>query len=225
MNKFSVFIAVLFLIILCTSSPSVHASGAYQLGDLGSEISNIQSRLNYLGFDCGAVDGFFGKMTSDGVKAFQSSRHLEPTGIVDAATYLALIGKDMPQVSRDASHTLARRVIQTSMSYIGVPYYFGGTTPNGFDCSGFTRFVFGQAGINLPRTADAQYEVGTPVSYNNLQTGDLVFFTTYAPGASHCGIYLGNGLFISATSSSGIKVSPINDSYWGARYLGARKVL
>src|SRR3546814_9149982 len=63
-------------------------------------------------------------------------------------------------------------------------------TPNGFDCSGFVQFVFGNNGISLPRTADQQFEMGQPVSYSRLQPGDLVFFSTYASGPSHSGIYL-----------------------------------
>jgi cell wall-associated NlpC family hydrolase len=193
---------------------------------MGIEISNIQSRLNHLGFDCGTVDGIFGGSTTKSVKAFQTAASLEPTGIVDAVTYRALIGREAPTVSRSASHLAARRIVQSAMSYVGVPYRYGGNTPRGFDCSGFTKFVYGQAGINLPRMADAQFMTGEPVKHPNLQTGDLVFFTTYAPGASHVGIYLDNGLFISATSSGGIRVTSLHDTYyWGQRYIGARRVL
>ena len=198
----------------------------YQIGSRGEEVSNIQSRLNFLGFDSGAVDGVFGSMTAQSVRAFQTTSNLEPNGIVDAKTYRALIGRDIPVVSRSAaSHLAARRIVQTAMNYVGVPYRYGGNTPRGFDCSGFTRFIFGQAGINLPRMADGQYLIGEPVSRNDLQTGDLVFFTTYASGASHVGIYLDNGLFISATSSRGVRVTSLSDSYWGPRYIGARRVL
>ena len=102
---------------------------------------------------------------------------------------------------------------------------FGGTTPSGFDCSGYTRFVFAKAGINLPRLADEQYMMGKSVSKANLQPGDLVFFETYEPGASHSGIYIGNGQFISATSSRGVAVASLMGGYWGERYLGAKRVM
>ena len=116
-------------------------------------------------------------------------------------------------------------MIQTSFQYIGVPYWFGGNTPRGFDCSGFTRYVFANIGINLPRMADGQYAIGRPVSTERLQSGDLVFFETYEPGPSHVGIYIGNGQFISATSSRGVAVADMFGHYWGERYLGARRVL
>lgn len=82
-----------------------------------------------------------------------------------------------------------------------------------------------QAGIALPRTADAQYEVGMPVSVSELVPGDLVFFSTYEPGASHVGIYLGNGEFINASSSRGVSVASLHGGYWGVCYIGARRVL
>ena len=116
-------------------------------------------------------------------------------------------------------------ILAEAGKYKGVPYVFGGTTPSGFDCSGYTRFVFAKAGINLPRLADEQYMMGKSVSKANLQPGDLVFFETYEPGASHSGIYIGNGQFISATSSRGVAVASLMSGYWGERYLGAKRVM
>ena len=116
-------------------------------------------------------------------------------------------------------------ILAEAGKYKGVPYVFGGTTPSGFDCSGYTRFVFAKAGINLPRLADEQYMMGKSVSKANLQPGDLVFFETYEPGASHSGIYIGNGQFISATSSRGVAVASLMGGYWGERYLGAKRVM
>lgn len=112
----------------------------------------------------------------------------------------------------------------TAKSYLGTPYVWAGTTPSGFDCSGYTQYVFKQHGINLPRTAAEQFNVGTSVSKGNLQKGDLVFFETYKKGPSHVGIYLGNGQFINS-NNSGVSISSINSSYWSSRYLGAKRVL
>ncbi len=122
--------------------------------------------------------------------------------------------------------TKANKIITTAKKYIGVPYVWAGTTPKGFDCSGFTQYVFKQHGIGLNRTTDTQYKQGTYVSKKNLQPGDLVFFqNTYRKGISHVGIYIGDGKFIHASSSKGITITPLSNSYWAARYYGARRVL
>lgn len=113
----------------------------------------------------------------------------------------------------------------TAKSYLGTPYVWAGTTPSGFDCSGYIQYVFKQHGINLPRTTAQQFNVGTSVSKANLQKGDLVFFETYKKGPSHVGIYLGNGQFINASSSKGVSIASINSSYWSERYLGAKRIL
>ena len=109
---------------------------------------------------------------------------------------------------------LARRMI-------GVPYVWGGTAATGLDCSGFTMRIYRLAGINIKRLADEQYYQGTPT--NDPQAGDLVFFSTYLPGPSHVGIYLGNNYFIHASSRKGVTISSLDDAYFKKRYLGARR--
>lgn len=223
MTNFFKTIFCVFMFISFVSLAS--ASGVFQQGDQGQEVTAIQSQLGALGYNVGSADGDFGGQTTTAVKAFQRDHGLEADGVVGYSTYRALMGRDIT-VSRDySSVSSARGVIQTALTFSGVPYSFGGTSPDGFDCSGFTRYVFRSYGINLPRAADEQFEVGSSVSINRLQPGDLVFFSTYAEGASHVGIYLGNRQFISATSSRGIAVTSLDSSYWGPRYLGARRVL
>ena len=111
---------------------------------------------------------------------------------------------------------------------IGDPYRSGGTSPSGFDCSGFTRWVFAAHGASLPHSSSAQYALGARKGYERihnrakLENGDLVFFRTTYAQVGHVGIYIGNGKFISSTSSSGVKVDSVYDSYyWGSRWVGA----
>jgi cell wall-associated NlpC family hydrolase len=120
--------------------------------------------------------------------------------------------------------TMARGIAQSALRFIGVPYVFGGTSTGGFDCSGYTQHVFAMMGLHIPRTADAQYYAGSRVTKSNMVPGDLVFFQTYEPGPSHVGIYLGNGRFVHASSSHGVMVSSLSDSYWSVRYLGAKRL-
>jgi len=215
---------VVFSLLLTSAGMLSCAEAAYHQGDQGEDIAGIQAQLNALGYNVGSADGDFGQATVAAIENFQRDRGLDADGVIGTETYRAIMGREIA-VSRDGSSSLVRRVVQASLRYQGVPYAFGGTSPNGFDCSGFTRYVFAQAGIYLPRAADEQYEVGQYVSYNRLQSGDLVYFTTYESGASHVGIYLGNGQFISATSSRGIAIARMDSGYWGDRYLGARRVL
>lgn len=118
---------------------------------------------------------------------------------------------------------IAQELTRSALRFLGVPYVFGGTSTSGFDCSGFVQHVFAGLGIGLPRTADAQYDAGKP-AVGGPRAGDLVFFDTYG-GVSHVGIYLGHGSFVHASSSHGVMVSHLSDSYWSARYVGARRLI
>lgn len=108
---------------------------------------------------------------------------------------------------------------------IGVSYKMGGTTTKGFDCSGFTSYVFKKIGLTLPRASTSQYKVGTAVAKSNLKAGDLVFFNTSGRGVSHVGIYVGGGKFAHSSTSKGVTITALNSSYFGKRYIGAKRVM
>ena len=208
-------------LIFCVSG-AVSAFASFQRGDDGQEVLAIQKRLVELNYTVTNIDGDFGPETENAVKKFQADRGLEVDGIIGSATYRALMNKELPP-NRGASKV--RSILRAAYSVIGTPYVFGGTTPYGFDCSGFTQYAFGRAGIYIPRTADSQLYYGRRISMNQLRPGDLIFFTTYEAGASHCGIYVGNGNFIHAGSSTGVTVASAFTGYWGARYYGACRIL
>ena len=129
-----------------------------------------------------------------------------------------------PSVGRGEERPPGLQIAATARSYLGTPYVWGGTTPAGFDCSGFTQYIFGRFGRDLPRSSFDQFQSGQAVTRANLKPGDLVFFSTYADGASHVGVYLGEDEFVSAQSSeTGVTVRSLTSDYWGSRYLGARR--
>ncbi len=112
----------------------------------------------------------------------------------------------------------------TALSLRGAPYRNGGSTPDGFDCSGFIQYVFGLNGLAVPRATREQFRIGRSIDRGHLAPGDLVFFSTVAPGASHVGIAIGNDEFVHAPSSRGVvRVERLSADYWRRRYIGARR--
>jgi peptidoglycan DL-endopeptidase CwlO len=111
-------------------------------------------------------------------------------------------------------------VVGIAMQYLGVPYVYGGASPSGFDCSGFVMYVFNQIGVSLPHNAAAQYGYGMPVSRDQLQAGDLVFFN----GLGHVGIYIGGGQFIHAPHTGDVvKISSLT-GWYSSTFVGARRL-
>lgn len=123
-------------------------------------------------------------------------------------------------------NSLTRRVINTALMFLGVPYKFGGNSPStGLDCSAYVRKVFGILNIELPRTARDIYHVGKYVNKSQLAIGDLVFFRTYAKYPSHVGIYLGDNKFIHASSrSKKVTIDDLDFNYYKKRYIGAKRI-
>ena len=123
----------------------------------------------------------------------------------------------------DSNKRYTNALIENAEALTGRPYIFGGTTPAGFDCSGYVQYVFASIGVHIPRTADAQFAAGRKIAGDPLP-GDLVFFQTYDYGASHVALYLGGGHFINAIGSD-VHVADFNSPYFRGRYLGARRFL
>lgn len=229
------------------------AAPILKLNSHGHDVMVLQQNLMRLNYSVSKISGNYDKETQEAVKAFQKDNKLSVTGIVNRETWWAIkggkptisgIGNTSTSVTKPTSSPIwdnissvpygktflskkeVPSIIATAKNYLGVPYVFGGASPEeGFDCSGFLKYVFARNGIEIPRTADEQYLLGKLVKQSQLVAGDLVFFTTYEPGASHCGIYLGNDKFIHASSSKGIRVDDINDSYWASRYYGGKHIV
>ena len=111
-------------------------------------------------------------------------------------------------------------VLGIANSLLGVRYSYGGASTAGFDCSGFTQYVFARAGRSIPRSAAAQYSASSRVSRSQAQPGDLVFFSLRGSGVNHVGIYLGGGSFIGSQTSTGVAVASINSGYWANKVVG-----
>jgi cell wall-associated NlpC family hydrolase len=117
-------------------------------------------------------------------------------------------------------------LVGTALDLRGVPYKNGGADRSGFDCSGFTQYVFAQYGLSLPRAVRDQFKAGIPVALEKLEPGDLIFFATTDPGASHVAIAVGADEFVHAPSSTGVvRVERLSSTYWATRFLGGRRLL
>jgi cell wall-associated NlpC family hydrolase len=113
-------------------------------------------------------------------------------------------------------------VVGIALGQLGTPYAWGGAAPGGFDCSGLVMWAYAQVGVSLPHSTYAQYAMGVPVSQDQLQPGDLVFFD----GVGHVGIYIGGGQFVHAPHTGDVvKVSSLSESWYAATYVGARRIL
>lgn len=154
-------------------------------------------------------------MTVDQLKALNSMT----TNTIYIGQVLKLSNTQASTPAPDQTATI-NALVTEAKRYIGVPYVWGGSTPSGFDCSGYLNYVFAKVGVSIPRTVETIWGATKPVT--SPRVGDLVFFTTYKAGPSHAGIYIGNNQFIHAGSSTGVTITDMNNSYWKARYLGAR---
>ena len=223
-------------------------------GEINCYLVNMRSRPNtdssivdqlsggeeayIIGFNCGwykvKFDGETGYIRSDLMDLTEIP--YENTGSTNSPKYF--VGGDPIGGSYDGgsgsddswsggsgSTAAGQAIVDKAMEYLGVPYVWGGSSPSGFDCSGFTQYVMRACGYTIARGASGQLENGVWVSYSDLQPGDLVFFnntyTTDLP-ASHVGIYIGNGQFIHC--NDGVEIDNLSNQYYATRYVGARRV-
>ena len=232
MKKLISFVILGALLILAPAQTVQAAIGdtLLKVGTTSSEVVQVQTELNYLGYNVGKVDGIFGSNTQGAVKAFQTAESLSSDGVVGPITgnrlHALYATKDSQKNITQSRQEKANAIISTGKKYISIPYLWGGTSPGtGFDCSGYVQYVFAQNGISLPRVSRDQYKVGTSVDFNNLQPGDLVFFSFAKNGiVDHDGIYVGNGQFINSSSSKGVTIYDLGP-YWKSVYVGAKRVL
>jgi len=196
-------------------------------GDTGDRVVDIQTKLRNLDIYATEISSVYDQATVDAVASFQQLNGLPQTGIVDTATFIKLntasskIAADRASASRKLVNS---RAVEYAKKYIGAPYKWGASSGKAFDCSGFTVYILKKFNVNLPRTASSQFNSGTKVAKEDLQPGDLVFFTTYKKGPSHVGMYIGDNKFIHASSSvDRVTVTDLDLNYYRQRYLGARR--
>jgi len=131
-----------------------------------------------------------------------------------------------PAASAPVGNATGYAVTSTALLLRGTRYRNGGADPSGFDCSGFVYYVFAQHGMPVPRTVLEQSRAGRPVAQDQLEPGDLLFFSTVSPGPSHVAIALGGDEFVHAPSTVGqVRVERLSAAYWASRFVGARRMM
>ncbi len=222
-------ITLIIALFVAAAAQAAPSPALLKQGMSGHEIYKLQLKLQEFGYFEGTPDGAFGSHTKAAVQEFQLDLGLAADGVVGPATLGAL--RDYKPAAGQASRApgetrKGQQLVAFAKQFVGVPYVWAGRSSGGFDCSGYIWYVYDKFGIQLPRMADGQFEVGVAVSRRNLTPGDLVFFSTYEPGPSHVGIYIGGGKFIHASSGAEeVTITPLNKQYYLERYLGARRVL
>ena len=159
-------------------------------------------------------------------RAAEISRQLQAASTTQAAAVNDIGGVSTPDpgisVPLPAPSTVGEAAANIALGQLGTPYVWGGAAPGGFDCSGLVMWAYSQVGVSLPHSTYAQYSMGVPVSRDQLQPGDIVFFD----GLGHEGLYIGGGQFVHAPHTGDVvKISSLSDSWYASSYVGARRIL
>lgn len=214
-------------------------------GDKNEIVVKVQEVLYFYGYYRGQIDGIYGPLTGEAIKKVKAAGFFDEfdersneaqrkkpketkakkdSSDANQKTSLTEAEKENTPLSITQEGSIdEQKIIAEAKEHIGTPYVWGGSSPNGFDCSGFIQFVYDSNNITIPRTVNEIWNFSESVSSPSV--GDLVFFETYQPGPSHMGIYLGDGNFIHAGSSNGVEISNYDETdYWKERYLGAKRI-
>jgi len=213
-----------------TSAPSqdIAKEEAPTAGDSSEDSLHVRVTTSVLNVRSGPGTGYskVGRLTAGKVVEVletQGSWYKIDSGYI-SSEYTMVVDKAEAQAAG-----LGAEIAEYALSFLGVPYVYGGSTPKGFDCSGLTYYIYKQFGYTINRTASAQLDNGTPVSMSELQPGDLVMFKKAGTGskrASHVGIYIGNGQFVHASSPKvDTIVSHLSDSYYTTGFVGGRRIV
>ena len=219
-----------------TKTMYVNTASVYVRKGPGTEHEIVDSLILNNGIKVVAENGDWYKVEVDGKTGYIAKRLLSDKQV--STTSRGEISREEEEVQATENGNTSNNIVQKSKGeeiveyakkYLGCKYVYGGSGPNTFDCSGFTMYVLKNFGVTLSHSATAQSRVGTHVAKENLQPGDLVFFTDYETksGIGHCGIYIGEGNFIHASSGTGycVKISTLTSGSYLKRYETARRVV
>ena len=223
-----------YLVVVASEGESISQADDSGLTDLGngkvtleSGSLNIRAEASTLGAKLGTIPNGTVVALDDHIDGWYLVTYDEITGYV-SEEYIVSTTEPITVVSHGIT---GADIVAKAKEYLGCPYVYGKAGPSSFDCSGFTSYIYKQFGYSINRTASTQLNNdGTSVARADLQPGDWVFFRDYSctKSASHVGIYIGDGQFIHASSSSsasGVKISSLSESWYANRYVGAKRIL
>lgn len=208
---------------------SASITSTLKQGSRGNQVKVLQQRLNELGYNAGTPDGIYGARTRNAVATFQRINGMSSDGIAGYMTVNRLYGTPQGYSKSQDSSASGLEIVNFAKLYLGKPYVYAASGPNSFDCSGYTSFVYKNFGVQIPRVAADQRNAGYGVSKTELLPGDLILFTSPNSGSSigHCGIYIGDGNFIHASSGSSmcVRIDTLNSGSYAKRYVTARRII